>query len=158
MNANLKLYLREMQWLEDDFADSCDFELIGLSSHLPPQRLCWELNRTVGWSLQFSHLLDIAQKKGNSSHAVYRFNESGDAGQSAFHVVENKLPEGIIARFQGAAALDYLVHLSEGCEQAAELIPRLRKVKGVNYVQILDPLNSGAIEHLALIDLVDSAK
>jgi len=143
-----------MQWLDDDFADSCDFELIGLSSHLPPQRLCWELNRAMGWNLAFSHMLDIAQKKGNSSHAVYRSNETDDTGQGAFHVVENKLPEGIIARFQGASALDYLLHMGEGCEQAEVLIPSLRKVKGVNYAQSLDPLHSGAIEHLALIDLI----
>lgn len=142
-----------MQWLDDDFADSCDFELIGLSSHLPPQRLCWELNRSMGWSLEFSHLLEIAHKKINSSHAVYRFNETGDTGHGVFHVVENKLPEGIIARFQGASALDYLLHLGEGCEQAVSLVPALRKVNGVNYVQELDPLHSGAIEHLALIDL-----
>ena len=143
-----------MQWLDDDFADSCDFELIGLSSHLPPQRLCWELNRSMGWSLKFSHLLEIAHKKINSSHAVYRFNETGDAGHGAFHLVENKLPEGIIARFQGASALDYLLHLSEGCEQAVAVIPALRKVNGIIYAQSLDPLHSGAIEHLALIDLI----
>lgn len=143
-----------MQWLEDDFADSCDFELIGVSSHLPPQRLCWELNRTMGWNLAFSHMLEIAQKKDNSSHAVYRFNETDDAGQAAYHVVENKVPQGIIARFQGASALDYLLHLSEGCEQAVAVIPALRKVNGIIYAQSLDPLHSGAIEHLALIDLI----
>lgn len=150
--------MREMQWLENDFADSCDFELIGLSCHLPPQRLCWELNRSMGWKLEFSHLLDISQKGGKSSHAVYQFNETGDAGPYAFHVVENKLPEGIIARFQGASALDYLIHLGEGCEQANGLLSSLRSVKGVNYVQILDPLHSGAIEHLALIDLAPLAE
>ena len=98
-------------------------------------------------------MLEIAHKKINSSHAVYRFNETGDAGHGFFNVVENKLPEGIIARFQGASALDYLLHLGEGCEQAVGLVPALRKVNGVNYVQELDPLHSGAIEHLALIDL-----
>ena len=55
--------------------------------------------------------------------------------------------------FRGASALDYLLHLGEGCEQAVSLVPALRKVNGVNYVQELDPLHSGAIEHLALIDL-----
>jgi len=59
----LRVYSPQMQWLDDDFADSCDFELIGLSSHLPPQRLCWELNRSMGWSLAFSHMLEIAHKK-----------------------------------------------------------------------------------------------
>ena len=145
-----------MQWLDDDFADSCDFELIGLSSHLPPQRLCWELNRSMGWNLAFSHMLEIAQKKGCSSHTVYRFNETGDAGQCAYHVVENKVPEGTIARFQGASALDYLLHMGEGCEQVAAMIPALRKVNGIIYAQSLDPLHSGAIEHLALIDLIPS--
>lgn len=143
-----------MQWLDDDFADSCDFELIGLSSHLTPQRLCWELNRSMGWNLAFSHMLDIAQKKGKSSHVVYRFNETDDEDQCAYHVVENKVSEGVIARFQGASALDYLIHLGEGCEQAAAVIPALRKVNGIIYAQPLDPLHSGAIEHLALIDLI----
>ena len=38
-----------------------------------------------------------------------------------------------------------------------DTIARMRGVKGINYIQALDPLQSGAIEHLALIDLSETA-
>ena len=53
-----------MQWLDEDFADACDFELLGLSSHLPPHRLAWELNQHLEWRLEFFKVLEIQQRKG----------------------------------------------------------------------------------------------
>ncbi len=142
-----------MQWLDEDFADSCDFALIGLSSHLPPHRISWELNQRLDWHFRFNHVLEISQRSGSSSHAIFRFEEQESARQRTLYLIENKAPGGIVARFQGASALDYLIQVFDETNALDELMQQLRQVKGVNYTQELDPLKSGAIEHLALTDL-----
>lgn len=145
-----------MQWLDEDFADSCDFELIGLSSHLPPHRLSWELNQRLEWRLRFHHVLEIPQRTGESKHAVYRFTEEDTPGMRMFYLVENKAQGGTIARFRGGAEMDYLIQIFDELYDKDQFIAELRGVRGINYIQPLDPLNSGAIEHLALLDLVTS--
>jgi hypothetical protein len=146
-----------MQWLDEDFADSCDFELIGLSSHLPPHRLSWALNQHLEWRFRFSHVMEIPQRSGTSKHAVYRFVEQDDAEVRTFYLVENKVQGGTIARFQGGAVLDYVIQIMDEFNSIEDAIARMRGVKGINYIQALDPLQSGAIEHLALIDLSETA-
>lgn len=144
-----------MQWLDEDFADSCDFELIGVSSPLPPHRLCWEINFALDWNFAFSHLLTVAQKNGQSEHAVYRFQRRTESLTRNIFLVENKIPSGVVARFQGAVELDYLIQLGEDCMPASEVIVLLKGIKSIQYAQLLDPLRSGAIEHLALLDLAE---
>jgi len=150
---SLAVYSRRMQWLDEDFADSCDFALIGLSSHLPPHRISWELNQRLEWHFRFNHVLEIPQRSGSSSHAIFRFEAQEDSGHRTLYLIENKVPGGIIARFQGAAALDYLIQVFDDSNAVDEVIQQVRGVRGVNYTQELDPLQSGAIEHLALMDL-----
>ena len=142
-----------MQWLDEDFADACDFELLGLSSHLPPHRLAWELNQHLGWRLEFFKVLEIQQRKGHSEHAVYRYEDVSSHGSQMWYVIENKAPNGMIARFKGGAEMDYLVQAMNEVGSMADAMERIRSMRGVNYILQLDPLESGAIEHLALIDL-----
>ena len=59
----------------------------------------------------------------------------------------------MIARFKGGAEMDYLVQAMDEVGSMAEAMERIRSMRGVNYILQLDPLESGAIEHLALIDL-----
>ena len=142
-----------MQWLDEDFADACDFELLGLSSHLPPHRLAWELNQHLGWRLEFFKVLEIQQRKGHSEHAVYRYEDVSSHGSQMWYVIENKAPNGMIARFKGGAEMDYLVQAMNEVGSMADTMERIRSMRGVNYILQLDPLESGAIEHLALMDL-----
>lgn len=142
-----------MQWLDEDFADACDFELLGLSSHLPPHRLAWELNQHLEWRLEFFKVLEIPQRKGYSEHAVYRYEDVSSHGSQTWYVIENKAPNGVIARFKGGAEMDYLVQAMDEADSMAEAMERIRSIRGVNYILQLDPLESGAIEHLALMDL-----
>ena len=142
-----------MQWLEEDFADACDFELLGLSSHLPPHRLAWEMNQHLEWRLEFFKVLEIQQRKGHSEHAVYRYEDVSSHGSQTWYVIENKAPNGMIARFKGGAEMDYLVQAMDETGSMAEAMERIRSMRGVNYILQLDPLESGAIEHLALMDL-----
>jgi len=142
-----------MQWLDEDFADACDFELLGLSSHLPPHRLAWELNQHLGWRLEFFKVLEIQQRKGHSEHAVYRHEDASSHGSQMWYVIENKAPNGMIARFKGGAEMDYLVQAMNEVGSMADAMERIRSMRGVNYTLQLDPLESGAIEHLALMDL-----
>ena len=142
-----------MQWLDEDFADACDFELLGLSSHLPPHRLAWEMNQHLEWRLEFFKVLEIQQRKGHSEHAVYRYEDVSSHGSLTWYVIENKAPNGMIARFKGGAEMDYLVQAMDEAGSMAEAMERIRSMRGVNYILQLDPLESGAIEHLALMDL-----
>ena len=142
-----------MQWLDEDFADACDFELLGLSSHLPPHRLAWELNQHLEWRLEFFKVLEIQQRKVYSEHAVYRYEDVSSHGSQTWYVIENKAPNGVIARFKGGAEMDYLVQAMDEADSMAEAMERIRSIRGVNYILQLDPLESGAIEHLALMDL-----
>ena len=143
-----------MQWLDEDFADACDFELLGLSSHLPPHRLAWEMNQHLEWRLGFFKVLEIQQRKGHSEHAVYRYEDVSSHGSQTWYVIENKAPNGMIARFKGGAEMDYLVQVMDEAGSMAEAMERIRSMRGVNYILQLDPLESGAIEHLALMDLI----
>ncbi len=142
-----------MQWLDEDFADACDFELLGLSSHLPPHRLAWEINQDLEWRLEFFKVLEIQQRKGHSEHAVYRYEDVSSHGIRTWYVIENKAPNGMIARFKGGAEMDYLVQVMDEAGSMAEAMEQIRSMRGVNYILQLDPLESGAIEHLALMDL-----
>ena len=142
-----------MQWLDEDFADACDFELLGLSSHLPPHRLAWELNQHLEWRLEFFKVLEIQQRKGYSEHAVYRYEDVSSHGSQTWYVIENKAPNGMIARFKGGAEMDYLVKAMDEADSMAEAMEGIRSMRGVNYILQLDPLESGAIEHLALMDI-----
>ena len=142
-----------MQWLDEDFADACDFELLGMSSHLPPHRLAWEMNQHLEWRLEFFKVLEIQQRKGHSEHAVYRYEDVSSHGSQTWYVIENKAPNGMIARFKGGAEMDYLVQAMHEAGSMVEAIERIRSMRGVNYILQLDPLESGAIEHLALMDL-----
>ena len=142
-----------MQWLDEDFADACDFELLGMSSHLPPHRLAWEMNQHLEWRLEFFKVLEIQQRKGHSEHAVYRYEDVSSHGSQTWYVIENRSPNGMIARFKGGAEMDYLVQAMDEVGSMAEAMERIRPMRGVNYILQLDPLESGAIEHLALMDL-----
>ena len=59
----------------------------------------------------------------------------------------------MIARFKGGAEMDYLVQAMDEVDVMAEAMDRIRSMRGINYILQLDPLESGAIEHLALMDL-----
>ncbi|MGB1122572.1 MAG: IPExxxVDY family protein [Flavobacteriales bacterium] len=142
-----------MQWLDEDFADACDFELLGLSSHLPPHRLAWELNQHLEWRLEFFKVLKIQQRNGLSEHAVYRYEDMSSHGSQMWYIIENKTPNGMIARFKGGAEMDYLVQAMDEGRSTVVAMERIRSMRGVNYILQLDPLESGAIEHLALMDL-----
>ena len=142
-----------MQWLDEDFADACDFKLLGLSSHLPPHRLAWELNQQLEWRLEFYKVLEIRQRQGHSEHVAYRFEGVSEHGSQMWYVIENKSPKGLVARFNGGSEMDYLVQVMDETCSMVEIMDQIRFMRGVNYIIQLDPLASGAIEHLALMDL-----
>jgi hypothetical protein len=145
-----------MQWLESDFADACDFELIGIGSHLPPHRLAWELNGLLGWQLEFFKVLNVPQRKESTEHVVYRFVDESHSTAFSVALIDNRTPAGVLARFQGAAQLDYLLQIGEGELPGEDCMAKLKSCSGIVYAQMLDPLHSGAMEHLALLDLAET--
>ena len=98
-------------------------------------------------------MLKIQQRNGLSEHAVYRYEDMSSHGSQIWYIIENKTPNGMIARFKGGAEMDYLVQAMDEARSMVVAMERIRSMRGVNYILQLDPLESGAIEHLALMDL-----
>tara|TARA_Y100000385_G_scaffold256214_1_gene282481 strand:- start:40 stop:492 length:453 start_codon:yes stop_codon:yes gene_type:complete len=146
-----------MQWLEADFADACDFGLMGIGSHLTPHRLTWELNGWLDLQLEFNKILNVPQRKDSSEHIVYRFEDSSHSTSFSVALIENRTPQGLLARFQGAAQLDYLLQIGESGMSEKDWTTQLKTCPGIVYAQKLDPLHSGAMEHLALLDLAETS-
>ena len=103
-------------------------------------------------------MLEIQQRKGHSEHTVYRYEDASSHGSQTWYVIENKAPNGMVARFKGGAEMDYLVQAMDETGAAVEAIGRIRPMRGINYILQLDPLESGAIEHLALMDIIPEAE
>lgn len=87
---------------------------------------------------------------------VFRYAVPTAEGEALYFLIENKIQGGAVAKFKGAEVMDYLIQVYDDSEGVKELISKVRSVPGVIYAQELDPFNSGAMEHLALIDLAQS--
>ncbi len=141
-----------MARIEADFEDACDFHLIGVSSHVGPHRLGWDLNWALGWDLM--HFLDweIAQPEGASSHPIYRHRETHDG--PAVYLICNRTPQGAFA--PGAAQLDYLVSLPCDSFEPESAARTLRTLTSVSVAAVLNPFLTGALEALAVLDLTET--
>jgi hypothetical protein len=141
-----------MARIEADFEDACDFHLIGVSSHVGPHRLGWDLNRIFGWDLV--HFLDwqVDQKESTSAHTIYRHRE--DSSSSSVYFICNRTPSGAFA--PGAAQLDYLLTLPAESFGVDPVLQALRTLTSVSVAAALDPTGSGALEILAVLDVTET--
>ena len=138
-----------MLWLEEDFVQSCDFDVIGIGCAAGPHRLGWELNRRFGWGLVFHQSIQSPQRQGFSEHLVYK-------GSRAMLIL-NKHAEGTLLKASGMTRLDYLLRL-ERCEGLDEVLDlssltgQIRSMPLVELATILDAATPGIMEHLAVLD------
>ncbi|MGB1075540.1 MAG: hypothetical protein ACPGYK_05065 [Flavobacteriales bacterium] len=138
-----------MQWLDEDFAESCDFDVIGIGSAVGPHRLGWELNGRFGWALEYHHIIQSPQRQGHSDHLVYR-------GGPAMLVL-NRHAEGSLVKTSGVARLDYLLrleHMDDPNEQLdfEAVVKGVRSLSSVTLATPVDPHVEGIMEHLAVLD------
>lgn len=138
-----------MLWLEEDFVESCDFDVIGIGCAAGPHRLGWELNRRFGWGLAFHHIIQSPQRQGNSEHLVYK-------GLDVMLVL-NRHAEGTLVKAGGVTRLDYLLRLAH-CEDRDEKIDvqdvagQIRSMPLVTLATVLDSSAPDIMEHLAVLD------
>lgn len=141
-----------MARIEADFEDACDFHLIGVSSHVGPHRLGWDLNLLFGWDL--AHFIDweVEQQELPSSHPVYRYREEAD--HAAVYLICNRTPHGLFA--PGAAPLDYLLSLPVEAYEGEAAVRALRTLPSISVAALLNPFSTGALEALAVLDLTET--
>ena len=138
-----------MQWLEEDFEESCDFRLFGLTSHVGGHRLSWEMNRLLGWSLAFFTELQPDEHAGLKRFVVHRY-ASMDTGETVA-LVANRLPDAHLVR--KLPKVDFLLQLGADMPHLEEVVRAVRGMRLVSLLAELDPVQTGALEHLALLDL-----
>ncbi len=137
-----------MQWLEGDFEESCDFRLFGLTSHAGSHRLCWEMNRLLGWSLAYHMELVPDERAGDVRYVVHRF-VSEDTGVDVA-LIANRLPESQLV--SGLPRVDFLLRLGEDTEEVDQIVRTIRGMKLVTLLAEVNPLKTGAFERVAFLD------
>ena len=131
-----------------DMEIECDFDLLGIGSHVGSHRMAWELNRIFGWQLVFDQEIDSRSKDVETRHIVLRYCNDEEGLDIA--LILNRVPEGVLAT--GAASLDYLLRLGAGILESEDVINRIRKSNLVTLVTNLNPEQSGALEAMLELD------
>ncbi|HIG58575.1 MAG TPA: hypothetical protein EYQ21_04125 [Flavobacteriales bacterium] len=131
-----------------DMEIECDFDLLGIGSHVGSHRMAWELNRIFGWQLVFDQEIVSRIKDVETRHIVLRYCNDEEGLDIA--LILNRVPEGVLAT--GAASLDYLLRLGAGILESEDVINRIRKSNLVTLVTNLNPEQSGALEAMFELD------
>jgi hypothetical protein len=138
-----------MAKLHLDMEIECDFDLLGMGSHVGSHRMAWELNRIFGWKLAFDREIDSKIKNIETRHIVLRYCNEEEGLDIA--LILNRVPDGVLA--QGASSLDYLLRLGHGVMESEDVINRIRNSNLVTLVTFLNPEKSGALEAMFELDI-----
>ncbi len=132
-----------------DMEIECDFDLLGMGSHVGSHRMAWELNRIFGWKLEFDREIDSKTKNIETRNIVLRsFNEEECLDIA---LILNRVPDGVLVT--GASSLDYLLRLGPGVMESEDVINRIRNSNLVTLVTYLNPEKSGALEAMFELDI-----
>jgi hypothetical protein len=132
-----------------DMEIECDFDLLGMGSHVGSHRMAWELNRIFGWKLEFEREIDSKTKNIETRHIVLRYCNEEECLDIA--LILNRVPDGVLAT--GAPSLDYLLRLGPGVMESEDVINRIRNSNLVTLVTYLNPEKSGALEAMFELDI-----
>lgn len=132
-----------------DMEIDCDFDLLGMGSHVGSHRMAWELNRIFGWELKFYREIDSKTKNIETRHIVLRYCNEEECLDIA--LILNRVPDGVLAT--GAPYLDYLLRLGPGVMESEDVINRIRNSNLVTLVTYLNPEKSGALEAMFELDI-----
>lgn len=131
-----------------DMEIECDYDLLGMGSHVGSHRMAWELNRIFGWQLEFNREIDSISNNIETRHIVLRYCNDEEGLDIA--LILNRVPDGVLAT--GAASLDYLLRLGAGILESEDVINRIRKSNLVTLVTNLNPEQSGVLEAMFELD------
>ncbi len=131
-----------------DMEIECDFDLLGIGSHVGSHRMAWELNRIFGWQLQFDQEINSISKNIETRHIVLRYCNDEEGLDIA--LILNRVPDGVLA--MGATSLDYLLRLGAGILESEDVVNKIRKSNLVTLVTNLNPEQSGALEAMFELD------
>ncbi len=147
-----------MAWLEADFEDALDFQLFGLTSVVGSHRLCWELNRALGWGLTYYRTLGLPESsrkmdpdEGSEppafvAHRYHRPQLGWDVtlvlNRAERKVLVEKLPR-----------VDYLLRVGECAHDLEPLPTLLKQLPSVTWATSLDVMKTGAWETMGLLDV-----
>ena len=138
-----------MAKLHLDMDIDCDFDLLGMGSHVGSHRMAWELNRIFGWKLAFDREIDSKIKNSGTRHIVLRYCNEEEGLDIA--LILNRVPDGVLA--PGASSLDYLLRIGHGVIATEKIINRIRNSNLVTMVTFLNPEKSGALEAMFELDI-----
>ena len=138
-----------MAKLHLDMDIDCDFDLLGMGSHVGSHRMAWELNRIFGWKLAFDREIDSKIKNSVTRHIVLRYCNEEEGLDIA--LILNRVPDGVLA--PGASSLDYLLRIGHGVITTEKVINRIRNSNLVTMVTFLNPEKSGALEAMFELDI-----
>ena len=138
-----------MAKLHLDMEIECDFDLLGMGSHVGSHRMAWELNRIFGWNLEFNREINSKIKNIETRHIVLRYCNEEEGLDIA--LILNRVPEGFLA--SGASSLDYLLRLGHGVLESEDVINRIRNSNLVTLVTFLNPEKSDALEAMFELDI-----
>jgi len=138
-----------MAKLHLDMDIDCDFDLLGMGSHVGSHRMAWELNRIFGWKLAFDREIDSKIKNSVTRHIVLRYCNEEEGLDIA--LILNRVPDGVLA--PGASSLDYLLRIGHGVIATEKVINRIRNSNLVTMVTFLNPEKSGALEAMFELDI-----
>lgn len=138
-----------MAKLHLDMDIDCDFDLLGMGSHVGSHRMAWELNRIFGWKLVFDREIDSKIKNSVTRHIVLRYCNEEEGLDIA--LILNRVPDGVLA--PGASSLDYLLRIGHGVIATEKVINRIRNSNLVTMVTFLNPEKSGALEAMFELDI-----
>ena len=138
-----------MAKLHLDMDIDCDFDLLGMGSHVGSHRMAWELNRIFGWKLAFDREIDSKIKNSVTRHIVLRYCNEEEGLD--FALILNRVPDGVLA--PGASSLDYLLRIGHGVIATEKIINRIRNSNLVTMVTFLNPEKSGALEAMFELDI-----
>jgi hypothetical protein len=113
--------------LEFDF--EFDFQLLGISCHLPDYRLAWIINQTLGIDLDRKEDLELLLGKNKEENGLFSFYQyDNDESYTTINVISNRCDKGF---FCGELKqLDYFIQLwlpESDEEDTSSIIKKLKK-------------------------------
>ena len=105
-----------------------EFRVVAIAAHQSDYRLSWALNQKLGWELQRSDDLELANKSGDKQHfPTYVYQGPGN---QSFYLVANKSQTGFL--FPSMTNIDFLLKAVDATAEDVDLI--IRKIRQIDFV------------------------
>jgi hypothetical protein len=113
-----------------------DFELIGISCHLRDYKLCWALNKHLGFNFSRGENLILRQKTGPNEFSNFVFEDEDN--RLNYSLISNKGSGGFLVPELKHA--DYLLKVAGTCD-SLETTEFLKTIKGLEVIITAFPVD-----------------